>query len=103
MALFKSREIVKKLPIIGNKNVDLTAADVEAARQYIRDYWPRLTKFNPKDDDSLIGLPNKYLVPAFEEGHEFDFNEMYYWDSYFMAQGIMDAEHKELIIGMVEN
>lgn len=85
------------------KNNDLKPEDVAAARAYIRDYWKKLERFHPEDDESLIGLPNKYLVPAFEEGHEFDFNEMYYWDSYFMVQGMMDAEHKELVVGSLEN
>lgn len=85
------------------KSTDLKAADVESARRYIADYWKQLERFHPKDDESLLGLPNRYLVPAYEEGHEFDFNEMYYWDSYFMVQGMLDTEHKELVVGMLEN
>jgi alpha,alpha-trehalase len=82
---------------------ELTVADVEPALEYIDGHWRKLERFHPRDDESLLGLPNKYLVPAFEEGHDFDFNEMYYWDSYFMVQGMMDAEHRELVIGMLEN
>lgn len=81
----------------------LSAADVSDAREYINSYWPKLTRHNKTDDDSLIGLPNPYLVPAYEVGHEFDFNELYYWDSYFMVQGIMDQDHKELVIGILED
>lgn len=82
---------------------DLTVQDVTAAREYIKEYWPKLERFHPKDDESLLGLPHKYLVPAYEKGHEFDFNEMYYWDSYFMVQGLFDDEHKELVTGILEN
>jgi alpha,alpha-trehalase len=85
------------------KPSDLQPEEVVAARSYIAEYWPKLQRFHPKDDESLLGLPNPYLVPAFEEGHEFDFNELYYWDSYFMVQGMLDAEHKELIIGILED
>lgn len=85
------------------KSTDLKAGDVEAARTYIADYWTKLERFHPKDDESLLGLPNKYLVPAYEEGHEFDFNEMYYWDSYFMVQGMLDAQHRELVVGILDN
>lgn len=81
----------------------LTAADVKDARDYIHGYWPKLIRHNKTDDDSLIGLPYPYLVPAFEMGHEFDFNELYYWDSYMMVQGIMDETHKELVIGILED
>lgn len=82
---------------------DLTAEDVKAARKYIADYWKKLERSHTKDDGSVLGLPKPYLVPSFEEGHEFDFNEMYYWDSYFMVQGMLDTEHKELVMGMLEN
>lgn len=81
----------------------LTAQDVQPAREYIAGYWPKLTRFNPKDKDSLIGLPAPYLVPAYEEGHEFDFNELYYWDSYFMVQGMLNPGHKELVMGILED
>jgi neutral trehalase len=99
-----SSRIPRRLPRLVRRNKgDLTADDVKAAREYIAGYWPKLTRFHPKDDESLLGLPNKYLVPAFEEGHEFDFNELYYWDSYFMAQALLDGKHKELVVGMLEN
>jgi alpha,alpha-trehalase len=49
-------------------------------------------------------LPNPYLVPASEEGHDFDFDELYYWDSYFMVQGMLkNPERKELVIGILED
>ncbi|HUP26523.1 MAG TPA: trehalase family glycosidase [Candidatus Limnocylindrales bacterium] len=82
---------------------DLTAADVATARDYIAAYWHKLQRFHPKDDESLLGLPNPYLVPAYEEGHEFDFNELYYWDSYFMVQGMYDERHKDLVVGILNN
>lgn len=81
----------------------LTTEDVEVARAYIADFWPKVTRLHPKDDESMLGLPYPYLVPAYEEAHEFDFNELYYWDSYFMLQGLLDAEHKELVVGILED
>ncbi|MBX4201374.1 alpha,alpha-trehalase [Candidatus Saccharibacteria bacterium] len=85
------------------KAAELNDQDVVAARKYIASYWPKLTRFHPKDDESLLGLPKPYLVPAYEEGHEFDFNELYYWDSYFMVQGMLDEKHKNLVMGVLEN
>ncbi len=82
---------------------ELTADDVLPARAYIKQYWGKLQRYCPNDEDSLIGLPKPYLVPSYEVGTEFDYNEMYYWDSYFMVQGIMDEEHKDLVLGMLEN
>lgn len=86
-----------------HKTKDLSAEDVMAARDYIKAYWPKLERYNPKDTDSLIGVPKPYLVPSYAEGHEFDYNELYYWDSYFMIQGMLDAEHKDLVMGILED
>jgi len=92
------------MPLLTSKSYKrLSHDEVAAARDYIRDYWQQLVRYNPKDDDTLIGLPKPYLVPAFEQGHEFDFNELYYWDSYFMSLGLMDQENKELVLGILED
>lgn len=95
--------VAKALQLSFRPDKELTAQDVAAARNYIRDYWPNLERFHPKDDESLIGLPRPYLVPSHAEGHEFDYNELYYWDSYFMVQGMYDEKHKELVSGILEN
>lgn len=82
---------------------DLTPEQVQAARDYIKDYWTKLERHHPKDDGSVLGLPKPYLIPSSEEGTNFDYNEMYYWDSYFIIQGLLDEEHKDLVMGMLEN
>ncbi len=82
---------------------ELTPDEVRKARDYIKNYWPKLERYHPKDDESLLGLPNRYLVPAYEEDHPFDFNELYYWDSYFMIQGMLDEDHKDLVMGILDN
>jgi alpha,alpha-trehalase len=86
-----------------SKNKDLSADDVRIARDYITSYWPKLERYHPKDDGSLIGVPKPYLVPSYAEGHEFDYNELYYWDSYFMVQGLLDEQHRELNMGILED
>ena len=103
MVLLKAINLTKKLPLLPRNQPRLTAEDVGPAREYIAAYWDKLTRYNPHDTDSLIGLPKPYLVPAYEKGHEFDFNELYYWDSYFMIQGLLDSQHKELVLGMLED
>lgn len=96
----KARSLAKTL---FKRSEELNPEDVIKARAYIAAYWEKLQRFHPKDDESLLGLPKPYLVPAYEEGHEFDFNEMYYWDSYFMAIGLTGEEHKDLVVGMLDN
>lgn len=85
------------------KHVGLEPVDVQIARDYIREFWTRLERFHPKDDESLLGLPKPYLVPSYEEGAGFDYNELYYWDSFFMVQGLLDEPHKELVSGILED
>jgi len=48
-------------------------------------------------------MPRGHTVPSYAEGHEFDYNELYYWDSYFMIQGLLDEAHKELVIGILDD
>ena len=81
----------------------LHAEDVQKARDYIRDYWTHLERYHPKDEGPLMGLPHPYLVPSYAPGHEFDYEELFYWDSYFMVQGMLDEAHKELVMGILDN
>lgn len=85
------------------RSKDLKLNDVVGALEYIDSYWKKLERYHPKDDESLLGLPKPYIVPAYEKGHEFDFNEMYYWDTYFMVQGRFRQNNKDLVMGMLDN
>lgn len=82
---------------------ELTPNDVREARDYIAEYWTKVQRFHPKDDESLLGLPKPYLVPSYSAKVGFDYNELYYWDSYFMVQGMLDEAHRELVMGILEN
>ena len=81
----------------------LKPEDVAAARDYVAAYWPKVERYHPKDDESLLGLPKPYLVPSYREKTGFDYNELYYWDSYFMVQGMLDPEHEEMVMGILED
>lgn len=93
----------QKLGLSFRSDKPLTAHDVAAARQYVADYWKKVERFHPKDDESLLGLPKPYLVPSFRAKTGFDYNELYYWDSYFMVQGMLDPEHEALVSGILED
>ncbi len=85
------------------KELGLSAVDVAGAREYILNYWPILIHTQTKDVGSLIGVPYPYLVPSSAKGHEFDYEELFYWDSYFMVQGLWDQKHKDLISGIADD
>jgi alpha,alpha-trehalase len=93
----------KALLMSFRSDIDLTEDDVKEARGYIAKYWKSLERYHPEDDESLIGLPNKYLVPSYVENTVFDLNELYYWDSYFMVQSLLDEDHKELVMGILDD
>jgi alpha,alpha-trehalase len=103
MVIARAKQLKSKLlPKSSLSSLDVES--VQPAREYIEKYWKRLVRNNTKDDGSLIGLPNPYLVPASEEGHDFDFDELYYWDSYFMVQGMLkDPQRKEFVVGILED
>lgn len=89
--------------LLPKKQGRLTAADVDVPRRYIEDYWKKLVRSHTQDDESLLGVPRPYLVPSFDETASFDYNELYYWDSYFMVQGLLDEEHRELTTGILDD
>jgi alpha,alpha-trehalase len=74
----------------------------EDALAYIADFWPRIIRSNPSDKETLIGLPRPYLVPA-DGGGTGMFQEMYYWDSFFMSLGVVGTPHEHLIEDIAEN
>lgn len=90
-----------KQTVTTSKNIDI--ADVDLALKYIYAKWDDLVRFVPEDKDTLIGLPYPYVIPSTENGSGFAFEEMYYWDSYFTAQGLIASGREELAEGMLED
>lgn len=76
---------------------------IAAAFAYIEQKWPELTHNQPVDDGTLVGLPYPFVVPSTKSDTGFSFQEMYYWDSYFIAQGLIASGHDELVGGILEN
>lgn len=102
--LVNPKQLVDKIQnFTFGSEADLTEEDVRPARDYIAGYWTKVERYHPKDDESLVGLPKPYLVPSYRIKTGFDFMEMYYWDSYFMVQGMMNDKHRELVTGILEN
>jgi alpha,alpha-trehalase len=66
---------------------------------YIDGFWSHLIRHNPVDVQTLIGLPRPYVVP----GVGAMFQEMYYWDSFFIGLGLLETEHDSLVLDMCDN
>ena len=84
------------------KKTALDPDELEKALRHIHEYWPKLQRKHVKDDKTLVGLPYPYFVPSSaENGHKFE--EMYYWDSYFMVQSMLDEKHLPFVKGTLED
>jgi alpha,alpha-trehalase len=73
-------------------------SDVEA---YIRDNWANCIACYTQDESTLIGLPRPYITPC--ANTEKLFQEMYYWDSYFISLGLYCHGLASAAKDMVEN
>ena len=67
--------------------------------QHINALWPVLTRTPDSVDarSSLIPLPGPYVVPGGR------FREIYYWDSYFTMQGLVQSGRTDLVKEMLDN
>lgn len=81
----------------------LHSNDVKRAREFIDNHWTELLRQKTADEGTLIGLPYPYIIPSADHTKNFAFEEQYYWDSYFIALGLIDPKHQPLVEGMLEN
>lgn len=65
---------------------------------YIDSNWSKCVRVNREDKDTLIGLPYPYSIPAV--GH---FEELYYWDTYFLNLGLKCSGQFEQMKFNVDN
>lgn len=68
-------------------------------KKYIDENFPKTIRKNTKSEGTLIGLPNPYNVPSITD----HFQEMYYWDTYFLNRGLILNGHVEQAKNNVEN
>ena len=75
------------------------ADTAQAMEEHIRALWPALTRAPDVADphSSLIPLPKPYVVPGGR------FREVYYWDSYFTMQGLVESGRTDLVKSMLDN
>jgi len=73
------------------------------AIDHIDDYWKRLERFHPNDQGTLVGVPRPYFVPSAANDSGFAFEELYYWDTYFMARGLIGTSRQRLVKGLADD
>lgn len=85
------------------RNITFDSQNIADAFAHIEQKWSELTVNQTVDDGTLVGLPHPFIVPSVEGDSNFAFQEMYYWDSFFIARGLLSSGHDELAAGMLEN
>jgi alpha,alpha-trehalase len=73
------------------------------ALNYIDQNWSKMIRHVPQDSGTLIGLPCPYLVPRPVTTDNTMFQEMYYWDSFFISLGLVDTRYESHIVDIAEN
>lgn len=66
---------------------------------YIKENWDKTARLAREDDNGNIGLPYRYFVPSIEGG----FCNLFYWDSFFTAQGMFVHGKEELVKSTVDD
>ncbi|XP_072382770.1 trehalase-like [Diabrotica undecimpunctata] len=76
---------------------------VKAFAKGLVNVWPKLARKvsdsvkEHTDQHSLIHLPNGFIIPGGR------FKEIYYWDSYWIVEGLLVSEMTETVRGVLEN
>ena len=98
---FDLRSFVERhfeIPDAETPNPELEADDV-SMEEHIGRLWSHLTRDQTKRNeyDTRISLPNPHVVPGGR------FREVYYWDSYFVAEGLAATGRFDAVVDMVDN
>lgn len=67
--------------------------------EYIKKNLPLCVRENKEDNDTLLGLPYSYTVPSIDN----HFQELYYWDTYFVNHALILLGNTQQAINNVEN
>ncbi len=71
---------------------------INNVEKYIEANWDECIKENKEDNGDLIGLPYPYTVPAVGF-----FDSLFYWDTYFLNQGLKHSKRYQQIKNNTNN
>lgn len=67
--------------------------------EFIKNSWKKTIRIERTDSGSTIGVPYRYFVPCASGG----FGNLFYWDSYFTARGMIVHGESELVKSTVDD
>lgn len=73
--------------------------NINKVENYIRENWKNCVRTNYEDAGCLLGLPFPYTVPCVKG----EFQELYYWDTYFINIGLIKSGLFEKAKNNVDN
>lgn len=84
---------------MSDQAVHLESASIEEIKAFIAKHWDETVRSCPKDDGTLTGLPFPYTIPCRKGA----FQELYYWDTYFTALGLIGSGRADLAVNNTRN
>ena len=72
---------------------------MEEASAYIARNWSSTVRYATEDQGTLIGLPRPYSTPSISGV----FQELYYWDTYFINVGLLASGQTKQAANNIEN
>lgn len=71
----------------------------EKIRNFIEENLEKTVRYEPESSGTLIGLPYKHTVPCVDN----KFQELYYWDTYFVNAGLIKLKKIDLAKSNIDN
>ncbi len=94
---FKLEDFISTYFVKPKESFEFTSDTTVDILEHINSLWDQLQRYTTENSGTLIGLPNKYIVPGGR------FREVYYWDTYFTMLGLKEAGETDLIKSMIDN
>lgn len=66
---------------------------------FIKNNWKNTIRYTAKNNGKLIALPYPYTVPSVSD----TFQEMYYWDTYFINKGLILSNMADMALNNTNN
>ena len=81
----------------------LDERSLRGAIGFIEARWGELERVCHEDLGTLIGLPNPYFTASKNDKDGFTLNQLHYWDTYFIARGLIGTKREAQAYEQAEN